>query len=285
MLSARLTTRRLFSAFMLGASTVACFAIAALLCIVLGYLVVRGVQGLSFGFFTRLPTGNAHDPGGFANGILGTLILVGLASLVGIPIGVLTGVYLAEYRQRGSMVTPVRFVCDVLAGVPSIVVGLVGYELVVVPVGKANAYAGAAALGFILVPIVARTTEEMLLLVPRSYREGSLALGASKSQTIMRVVLPAAGGSVITGVLLGVARIAGETAPILFTIGGSVWMPSSLGESFPSLTLQIYAAARSPAPAEQQLAWTGMVILVFLLLILNLLIRWITARSLRHTIA
>jgi phosphate transport system permease protein len=173
----------------------------------------------------------------------------------------------------------VRLVCDVLAGVPSIVVGLVGYELIVRPMGNVSAYAGSAALAFIMAPIVARTTEEMLRLVPQSYREGSLALGASRSQTIVRVVLPAAGGSVATGVLLALARIAGETAPILFTIGGARLMPRGLNEPFPSLMLQVYQAARSPAPSEQRLAWAGMLVLVLVLLVLSLVIRHVTTRA------
>lgn len=276
---------RAFSAIMLGLTAAACVIIVVTLLTVLGYLFVRGAGGLSLDFFTRLPTGNPADPGGFANGIAGTLILVAIAAVVGVPVGVLTGVFLSEYGGRGLGAwfgTPVRLICDVLAGVPSIVVGIVGYELLVVPMRGASALAGAAALAFIMIPIVARTTEEMLRLVPRSFREGSLALGASRAQTIVRVVLPAAGGSVITGILLAVARIAGETAPILFTIGGSRLMPGALDREFPSLTLQIYNAARAPAPAEQQLAWTGMVVLVGLLLLLNLAIRVVTARSIRR---
>jgi phosphate transport system permease protein len=278
---------RLMSALMLGLTGLASLLIVAVLLTVLGYLLFRGFGGLSIDFFTRLPTGNPRDPGGFANGILGTLILVGMAALVGVPFGVLAGIYLSEYGGRGLgawLVSPVRLVCDVLAGVPSIVIGIVGYELIVVPMKGASAYAGAAALAVIMVPIVARTTEEMLRLVPASFREGSLALGATKSQTILRVVLPAAGGSVITGILLAVARIAGETAPILFTIGGSRLLPGDLDKEFPSLTLQIYNAARSPAPSEQQLAWTGMVVLIAILLVLNLAIRLATARAIQNRV-
>ena len=171
-------TGRLISGAAVTLSVGFTVVILGLLACVVGYLLTLGVGGLSLGFFTRLPTGNAvGDVGGMKHAVLGTLILVGLASVVGIPTGMLTGVYLSEYDTGSRLATPVRFVCDVLAGVPSIVVGILGYELLVRPLGHYNAWAGAAALAFIMVPIVARTTEEMLRLVPGNYREASVGLG------------------------------------------------------------------------------------------------------------
>lgn len=244
------------------------------------YLVSIGAGSLSVSFFTELP-GDFTRPGGMANAIVGSLILIGLAAIVGIPVGVLTGVYLCEYSTERWLAGPVRFMCDVLAGVPSIVVGILGYELVVVPMGHNSGWAGALALAFIMVPIVARTTEEMLLLVPSSYRQGSLALGATKAQTIVRVVLPAATGNLVTGVMLALARVAGETAPLLFTAMGSRLMTLNPNEPFPSLTAQIYAYATGPYPEQKRLAWAGILILIAILFILNIAVRALAARTMR----
>jgi phosphate transport system permease protein len=164
----------------------------------------------------------------------------------------------------------------VLAGVPSIVVGILGYELVVVPLGHYNGWAGALALAFIMVPIVTRTTEEMLRLVPHSYREAAFALGASKSRTILGVVLPAATGSVVTGIMLAVARVAGETAPLLFTALGSRLLTHNPNEPFPSLTVQIYTYATGPYPEQKRLAWAGILVLISLIFLLNVAIRYMT---------
>jgi len=170
----------------------------------------------------------------------------------------------------------------VLAGVPSIVVGILGYELVVVPMGHHSGWSGAVALAFIMVPIVARTTEEMLRLVPHSYREASIALGATKARTILRVVLPAATGSVITGIMLAIARIAGETAPLLFTAMGSRLLTLDPNHPFPSLTVQIFQYATGPYAAQKQLAWAGILVLIALIFVLNLLIR-VAARGRKFT--
>ena len=217
-----------------------------------------------------------------ANALIGTLILIALASAVGIPIGMLAGIYLAEYSSNSWLGGPVRFISDVLAGVPSIVVGILGYELVVVPMGHYNGYAGAAALAFIMIPIVARTTEEMLRLVPHSYREASIALGASKTRTILTVVIPAATGSLITGVMLAIARIAGETAPLLFTALGSRLLTLDPSNPFPSLTVQVFDYASGPYKEEQDLAWAGMLILIALVFALNLVVRFTTRRMQRE---
>jgi len=256
-------------------------AIVTVLALVAYYIVVQGASSISLAFFTTTPTGDLANPGGMRHAIQGTLVLIGLAASVGVPIGVLAGVYLSEYGARGYLAGPVRFTADVLAGVPSIVVGILGYELLVVPMGRYNGWAGAFALAFIMVPIVARTSEEMLRLVPRSYREGSLALGATKSQTILRVVIPAAGGSIVTGVMLAIARVAGETAPLLFTALGSRLLTLDPSLPFPSLTVQIYTYATGPYPEQKRLAWAGILVLVAMLFVLNLAVRAITARTIR----
>jgi len=274
--------RRLSSHVMVGLCVAAALIVVGVLILVISYLTSVGLAGVDWEFFTTVPSGDVADPGGMAHAVVGTLILLGLASVVGVPLGVFGGVFLSEYGAS-RLATPVRFTSDVLAGVPSIVVGILGYELIVVPMGGNSGWAGAAALAFIMVPIVARTTEEMLRLVPKSYREGSLALGATKSQTTLKVVLPSVTGSVITGVMLAVARVAGETAPLLFTALGSRLMTLDPSQPFPSLTVQIYTYATGPYPQQQTLARAGILVLIALLFILNLSVRAAMLRVSRNS--
>ncbi len=255
--------------------------ILTLLVVVTGYLVSIGLKSISWEFFTQLPSGDVTNPGGMKHAIAGTAFLIGLASLIGIPIGMLCGVYLSEYDTGSWLAAPVRFVSDVLAGVPSIVVGILGYELLVVPLGHYNGWAGAAALAFIMIPIVCRTTEEMLRLVPGSYREASIALGATKSRTILRVVIPSATGSIVTGIMLAIARVAGETAPLLFTALGSRFVETNPANPFPSLTVQIYTYATGPYQVQKQQAWAGILVLISLIFCLNVAIR-IATRGKRY---
>jgi phosphate transport system permease protein len=253
-------------------------AILAVLALVTVYLFAKGVAWLSPQFFTMSPVMDGTDPkfpGGMLNGIVGTLILIAMACAVGIPVGLLAGVHLAEYDVGSWVATPVRFVADVLSGVPSIVVGILGYELLVRPFGRYNAWAGALALAFIMIPLVARTTEEMLRLVPASYREASIALGATKARTILGVVFPAAKGSVLTGVMLAIARIAGETAPLLFTVVGYGYFTLNLNDKFPSLTKQIYDNLDKPSPQEQGTAWAGILVLIGIIFAINLSLRFL----------
>jgi len=273
---------RIKSVVMQGLCVGFTLGILAILAIVTIYLMVKGANYLSVAFFTEIPVPPPPQmpgyPGGMKHAIVGSAILVGLASAVGIPLGVITGVYLSDYSAGSILAGPVRFICDVLTGVPSIVVGILGYELVVRPIGNANGYAGAAALAFIMVPIVARTTEEMLRLVPHSYREASIALGATKARTIVKVVIPAASGSIVTGVMLAVARIAGETAPLLFTAGYSQWLTTDPNKPFPSLSVQIYEYAKGPYEGQQNIAWAGMLVLIALIFIVNLTVRFTVYR-------
>src|SRR5258705_4444549 len=264
----------------------ACFActigVLAILALVLIYLTRIGFASINRSFFIDLPTGIPANPGGMRHAIAGTGVLILLASLVGAPIGILAGVFLSEYSSKSKLAGPVRFTADVLMGVPSIVVGILGYELLVVPLGHYNGWAGAMALAFIMIPIVTRTSEEMLRLVPRSYREASIALGASRTRTIFRVVIPAATGGLITSIMLAVARVAGETAPLLFTALGSRLMTLDPNEPFPSLTVQIYTYATGPYPQQKRLAWAGLLVLISLILIVNVLVRIVTRRMRRH---
>lgn len=263
------------SALFKGLCVGATLGILAVLALVSGYLVSQGFTHISHWFFTELPIppGMAGAPGGMKNALMGTAILVAMAGILGIPLGLLAGIFLSEYSANSCLDAPVRFIADVLTGVPSIVVGILGYELIVVPMGHFNGYAGAVALAFILIPIVARTTEEMLRLVPHSYREAAIALGASKARTIVTVVVPAATGGLVTGIMLAIARIAGETAPLLFTALGSRLLTLDPAQPFPSLTVQVFVYATGPYQGEQQLAWAGILILIALVFLLNLIVR------------
>lgn len=261
------------SRVMYGVCIACAFLIVATLVLITGYLLVIGLHSLNWRFFVNLPQ---SDPPGMRNSIEGTIILVALASLAGIPVGMLAGVYLSEYEANSILAAPVRFVSDVLAGVPSIVVGILGYELVVVPAGTYSGWAGAAALAFIMVPLVARTTEEMLRLVPGSYREASIALGATKAGTILRVVIPTATGSLVTGAMLAIARVAGETAPLLFTAVGSPYLVHNPSQPFPSLTLRIYELSNEPSPDARSQAWSGILVLIALIFAVNLGVRYFT---------
>jgi phosphate transport system permease protein len=247
--------------------------VLALLVLVIGHLISMGAPGLSLDLLTKVPTGDPDHPGGMLPALAGTGVLIGLASLVGVPIGILAGVYLSEYGVRSRLATSVRFLADVLASVPSIVVGILGYELVVVPMGRFNGWAGALALAFIMIPIVTRTTEEMLRLVPNGYREASIALGATKARTILSILFPAAAGTLVTGIMLAIARIAGETAPLLFTALGSRLLTLDPNQPFPSLTVQIFNYATGPYAEQRKLAGAGILLLVSLVLVLNLVIR------------
>jgi phosphate transport system permease protein len=248
--------------------------ILAVLLLVTGYLVILGWRSVNVTFFTHDPNDFDAALSGMRNGLIGTVVMVGLAALAGIPLGMLAGIYLAEYSARSWLANYVRFTADVLTGVPSIVVGILGMELIVKTLGHDSGLAGAAALAFIMIPIVARTTEEMLRLVPNSYREASIALGATKARTILRVVVPSATGSLITGVMLALARVAGETAPLLFTAGGYHYLKMNPLGRFPALTLEIYAARTASNPAQQKVGWAGVLVLIFMIFVVNVLIRY-----------
>lgn len=237
-----------------------------------------GVGGLSLALFTEM-TPPPNDAGGLANAIFGSLVLVAMATLVGTPIGVLAGVYLAEYGRQGVLASTTRFVNDILLSAPSIVIGLFVYTMVVAQFRSFSAWAGIVALALIVVPVVIRTTENMLVLVPASLREAAYALGTPKWKVIIMVTLRAARAGVITGVLLAVARIAGETAPLLFTALNNQFWNSDLSKPMASLPVTIFKFAMSPYENWQQLAWAGVFLITVAVLALNILARFITRQK------
>ena len=239
---------------------------------ILSYVVWRGSHRFDWHFFTRMPAPVGEAGGGMANAIYGTLLMVGMAAAIGIPAGILAGVYLAEYG-RGSFARAVRFIGDVAAGIPSIVVGIFVYTLIVRAMGRFSAIAGAVALAIIMLPIVTRTAEEMLRLVPRDLREAALALGVPYWRVVLRVLLPTARAGLTTGCMLAVARAAGETAPWLFTALGHQFWQSRLDQPIASLPVQIYRYAIGPYADWHDQAWTGALILILLVLVTSILAR------------
>ncbi len=256
---------RIMSGLMLAAS----LAVMAPLFLVLYYLVREGATALDWHFFTHLPRPTGETGGGMANAIVGTLILLGMAGALGIPFGVMGGIYLAEFgSERGNHW--IRFLADVLNGVPSIVWGMVVYALLVVPFKTFSAYAGGAALGLMMVPLVMRTTEEVLVLVPQSYREAGLALGIARWRIVVVIVVRTALKGIVTGVVVAMARIAGETAPLLFTALGNNFWAHRLGQPISALPLQIFSYAISPYDDWHRQAWAGAIVLMGIILLLNL---------------
>ena len=258
-----------------AAAVLCTVAVLLPLVLIFGYLLSKGLSSLSVEFFTNLPKPVGEPGGGMANAIVGTLTLIGLACLFGLPVGMIAGVYLAEYGGT-RLAWLVRFGADVLNGVPSIVIGIYAYTLIVLPMHGFSAYAGGFALGVIMLPIVARTTEEMVKLVPNSLREASLALGVPAWRTTIWVVLRTARGGIITGMMLAIARVAGETAPLLFTAFGNQFWAQSLRGPIASLPVQIYTYAISPFDDWHRQAWAGALVLLVLLAATSLLVRLLT---------
>ena len=259
---------------MLSIFTIATFIALIPLFGVLSYVVKNGISALSLQFFTNLPKAMGLSGGGMANAIVGTLIMVLIASLIGIPIGILAAIYLTEYDRHSWLSVGVRFATDVLTGIPSIIVGIVIYTAVVLKMGNFSALAGGFALSIIMIPLIIRSTEEMLKLISHSIREAGYALGISKGKTILRIILPTAAKGIITGAMLAVARVAGETAPLLFTALGNQYWAHSLNEPMASLPVQIFQYATSPYKEWHQQAWAGSLVLISLVIILNLSARF-----------
>jgi phosphate transport system permease protein len=247
------------------------------LAFVLFFVVSQGIQALSLDFFTQMPRPVGEPGGGMANAIVGSLMVTGLGSLMAIPIGILSGVYMAEYTGT-RFSSAVRFAADTLNGVPSIVIGVFAYGVAVMPFRQFSALAGGVALGTMMIPIIARTTEELILLVPGTMREGALALGATHGRAVFTVVLPAALPGIITGVVLALARIAGETAPLIFTAFNNRFWSTSLTEPISSLTVQVYTYATGPYEDLHRQAWAGALVLVTLVLGCSVLARLATRR-------
>jgi phosphate transport system permease protein len=243
------------------------------------YVASQGIHRFDFAFFTHLPTPVGEPGGGMANAIVGTLTLVFLASLIGVPVGMFSGIYLAEFGKQGKFAWMVRFTADVLSGVPSIVTGIVAYQLVVKPMGHFSAYAGGVALGFMMIPMVTRTTEELVKMVPLSIRESALALGIPAWKTILRVVVATAKNGILTGILLSLARIAGETAPLLFTAFNNQYGSFNPNQPTASLTVQVFTYAISPYDDWHAQAWTGALVLLLIVLSINLFARFVFKSS------
>lgn len=269
--------KRKFLNAAMSAITLLCatFAISVLL-IILAYIAAKGFSSISLEFLVETPK-PVGEGGGIGNAILGSLMMTLLACAIGLPIGIAAGVYLSEMGD-GWYGKLVRFIADTLTGVPSIIVGIFIYTLIVLPMGRQSGLAGGLALAIIMIPIVARTTEEMIRLVPNSMREGALALGAPKWRVTWNIVLPAASTGIATGAMLAIARISGETAPLLFTALNSRFYNYYYDQPMASLTVQIFNYATGPFDVEHQLAWAATLVLVGLILMINIGVRYLTRR-------
>lgn len=258
------------------AAMCAIFAIGVLL-LILTYIAGKGISSLSIQFLIDTPK-PVGEGGGIGNAIVGSAMMTALAAVIGLPVGIAAGVYLAEYG-KGWFGSVVRFTADTLTGIPSIIIGIIIYTLVVVPMGRQSGLAGGLALAVIMIPIVARTTEEMLKLVPNSMREGALALGAPQWRVSWNIVLPAAASGIATGAMLAIARVTGETAPLLFTALNNRFYNVYLDQPMASLTVQIYNYATGPFEIEHAMAWAATLILVALILVINIIVRAMTKRK------
>ena len=274
-LSALLIRRHISNALLVVLSTFfALFAVGVLFYLIL-YILRQGIPYLNLDFFTKPPAPNGEPGGGMGPAVQGTLILVGLAALLGVPLGLFTAIYLAEFG-RGRLANAVRFIVDLLNGVPTIIFGLFAWVLIVVPQQTFSGLSGGVALGIIMIPIVARTSEDVLRLVPRELREASLALGATETRTILRVVLPAARSGIITGIVLAMARVAGETAPLLMTAFGSTFWNTDITQPIDALPLRIFNFTLSPYQVQINQAYAGSFVLILLILLASFAVRWFT---------
>ena len=267
--------RHLTSRVMTALVVILSFTAVLALVLILGNLIAKGASSIDWAFFTQSPVSAGQTGGGVANAIVGTGIIVGVAALIGVPIGVGAGMYLAEYGS-GRPGLLVRFIADVLNGTPSIVVGIVAWTFIVKPTGHFSALAGSVALAILMIPMLARTTEEMVRLVPHSLREAALALGYPRWRTSLKVVARTALSGIVTGCLVGIARIAGETAPLLFTALGNLNFTVNISQPMQTLSLQIYVYATGPFDEWHRLAWASALVLMGLVLTISLGARWVT---------
>ena len=273
--------RRLVNGFMLSLTGVCTALVLGVLFFILGYITYHGISALDWDFFTKLPRPVGEKGGGMANAIVGTVKLLGLASLIGVPIGFLGGVYLSEYGRKTTAGFLIRYAADILNGIPSIVMGIFAYTIVVLPMGHFSALAGGVALGIMMIPIAVRSTEEFLKLVPASIREAALALGLPEWKVISFVVIPTALRGIVTGVMLDLARVAGETAPLLFTAFSNRFWSRGWLEPTASLPVMIYTYAIAPYEDWHRQAWAAGLVLLILVLGANLFSRLILHRQLR----
>jgi len=260
--------RRYTGHAMMALSLLAALAAVSLLFWILGYVFIKGFAGISLDFFTKLPTPVGVAGGGLANAIAGSIIVVGMAGAMAVPVGVATAVYLSEYG-RGPFASAVRFVSDVLSGVPAIVAGIVAYAVVVTAMGRFSAFSGSVSLALLMLPIIIRSSEEMFQTVPDSLREASLALGIPRWKTVLKVVVKTASGGLVTGIMLAVARVGGEAAPLLFTAFSNSFWSFRPDQPIATLPVQIFNYAISPYDDWHEKAWAAALLLIFMVLILN----------------
>lgn len=272
--------RKWINKIILGLCYTAAGIAIALLLVILGYTIFKGVASFNLDFLTQGAKPPGEIGGGMRNEIIGTLILVAIGSIIAIPVGLMAGIYLSEFGNPKINAT-VRFIADILAGMPSIVVGVFAYAIVVRPLQSYSAWSAGIALAIIMIPVVARTAEEAMKLVPNTMREAALALGITRWRSVVGVVIPGAITGIVTGIMLGLARIAGETAPMLFTAFGSYFGYQGLDKPIGSLPLQIYKYALSPYKDWQDQAWAGAFLLILIVLIVSIIVRWVSRRKTR----
>ncbi|MEA2327426.1 MAG: phosphate transport system permease protein [Thermoanaerobaculia bacterium] len=271
-MTANLRRRKIYSRIFETLCALAVIVALIPLAMILFYVIKEGFGALNVDFFTHMPKPVGESGGGMANAIAGTLILIGIAAAFAVPVGCVCGIHLSEYPGT-KFSSVVRFAADVLNGVPSIVVGIFAYGILVLPVKRFSAIAGGVALGLLMIPIVVRTTEELLRLVPGGLREGALALGATRGRAVFSVIVPAALPGILTGILVALARVAGETAPLLFTAFNNRFWSTSLTQPIASLTVQVFTYAISPYDDWHRQAWAGAFLLVMMILALSILAR------------
>lgn len=271
----RTVTNHLASALAVASTII----VIAPLVAIFAYLIFKGASSLNLNFFIKTPVPVGETGGGMANAIVGSGVLLIIASVLGVPVGIAAGIFLSEYGRGSKLANMVRFTADVLNGVPSIVMGIAAYALVVMPQRHFSALAGGVALGIMMIPTITRTTEEMLLMVPNVIREAALGLGVPNWRSVLSITLKTASPGIITGCMLAFARVAGETAPLLFTAFGSTFWSVDLNQPIAALPLQIYVYAISPYDEWHRLAWAGALVLIFLIVISVSLVRYVTTRG------
>jgi phosphate transport system permease protein len=257
----------------------ATIVVVAPLVAIFAYLVYKGASSLSLDFFIKIPKPVGELGGGMANAILGSAILLAVGSAIGVPVGIGGGIFLAEFGRGTRLANAIRFTADVLNGVPSIVMGIAVYSLIVIPQGHFSAFSGGVALGIMMIPTVCRTAEEMLLMVPNAVREAALALGVPNWRSVLAITVKTASPGIITGCMLAFARVAGETAPLIFTALGNQFWSASLNEPIAALPLQIYIYALSPSDDWHRLAWAGALVLIVLIVAAVSLVRYVASRG------
>lgn len=260
-------------------AVLATILVVAPLVAIFAYLLFKGASSLNLNFFTKIPKPPGELGGGMANAIVGSGVMLGVASLIGIPIGIGGGVFLAEFGRGTKLANAIRFTADVLNGVPSIVMGLAAYSLIVLPQHHFSALAGGVALGIMMIPTITRTTEEMLLMVPHAIREAALGLGVPNWRSVLSITVKTASPGIITGCMLAFSRVAGETAPLIFTALGNNFMSTDLNREISALPLQIWIFASSPYDDQVRLAWAGSLVLIVLIVLAVSLVRYVTSRG------